>query len=209
MALAAAVVNMPLVGMVNKNRDAHASHLAQAAAVLSLVLVVAACSAGAGSPAASTIGAPASSGTGAPVATASAEALPSAAESSTEPGVSSPAPVVAAVAALAGTYRCLSRALYYDQGGGGTDTCALLTSLSLGADGRWSWETSSGSWHVRPVTGADWNAWGIEPYGGVSQVIVLDGLGQGPIEPASGFVWVVYHDASAAGTVWLKWGRTP
>jgi len=124
------------------------------------------------------------------------------------PASAPPVPVDPAVAALAGTYRCLSRAIYYDNGGGGgTDTCALVQPLLLGADGRWSWETSSGTWHVGHVTSADWAAWGIAPYGGVTQVLVLGGLGRGPIEPDGGFVWVIYHDASVAGSIWLKWGR--
>ena len=64
------------------------------------------------------------------------------------------------------------------------------------------------AWRVRPVTGADWAGWGIQPYGGVTQALVLDGWGDGPIEPDGGFVWMIYRDASAAGTVWLKWGRS-
>ena len=186
------------------------------AAALFLVLVATACSGGASSPGGSadaTPAGPASSGISAAAATAASLAPAPVATASpvTSPPAQStatPIPLDPAAAALAGTYRCLSRALYYDNGGGGgTDTCTLLASLSLGADGRWSWETSSGTWHVRPVTAADWAGWGIQPYGGVTQALVLDGLGDGPIEPDGGFVWVIYHDASAAGTVWLKWGR--
>ena len=195
--------------------------LVQLGAAVSLLLVAAACSSGAQSGGVASVAPPAPSvmtavGTsGAPAVSApvsaAPETLPTITGSETQPPVqaaATPVPLDPAAAALAGTYRCLSRALYYDQGGGGgTGTCDLFTPLSLGADGHWSWETSSGSWHVRPVTAADWEGWGIQPYGGVTQVLVLDGLGQGPIEPDSGFVWVIYHDASVAGTVWLKWGR--
>jgi len=187
------------------------SPLLHAAAALSLLLVAAACTGGAQSAGASSSPPPASAVVPASAVTpASAPALATTASPETQPTVqatATPVPVDPAAAALAGTYRCLSRALYYDKGGGGIDTCVLVTPLSLEADGHWSWETSSGTWHVRPATATDWAGWGIQPYGGVTQVLVLDGLGQGPIEPASGFVWVIYRDASAAGSVWLKWGR--
>lgn len=185
--------------------------LLHAAAAVSLLLVAAACTGGAQSAGTSSSPPPASAVVPASaVMPASAPALATTAGPETQPpaqATATPAPLNPASTALAGTYRCLSRALYDDKGGGGTDTCVLFAPLSLGADGHWSWETSSGTWRVRPVTAADWAGWGIQPYGGVTQVLVLDGLGQGPIEPTSGFVWVIYHDASAAGTVWLKWGR--
>lgn len=124
--------------------------------------------------------------------------------------VATPAPAGTtdpALARLAATYRCLSRALYYDAGGGGgTGTCQLLPPLVLGADGRWSWSSSSGTWSLRPVAEADWQRWGIAPYGSVSEVVVLDGLGDGPFEPVDRIIWVVYHDDAVAGAVWLKWG---
>jgi hypothetical protein len=113
-------------------------------------------------------------------------------------------------AALVGSHRCLSRALYLDSGGGsGVDTCTLLPPLILAADGSWAWETQSGSWSVRAVTDGDWQEWGIAPYAGVTQVLVLDGWGEGPIEPESGYIWGISHQGAQAGTLWLKWGPAP
>lgn len=115
-----------------------------------------------------------------------------------------------AAAALVGSHRCLSRALYLDAGGGsGVDTCPLVPSLVLAADGRWTWESQSGAWHVRAVTDGDWQRWAIPPYAGVTQLLVLDGWGDGPIEPESGYIWVVSHQDAQAGTLWLKWGPAP
>jgi hypothetical protein len=108
---------------------------------------------------------------------------------------------------LVGAHRCLSRALYLDGGGGsGVDTCPLVPSLVLAADGSWTWETRSGAWHVRAVTDADWQKWGIPPYAGVTQALVLDGWGDGPIEPETGYIWVISHQDAEAGTLWMKWG---
>ncbi len=185
-----------------------------AAAVSLVVAVATACAGGApngstsvGTPAAPAV-VPASAPAASSVAPAAAASAPGPASVPSVPAAAPPVAVDPAVAALAGTYRCLSRAIYYDNGGGGgTDTCSLIRPLVLGADGNWSWDTASGTWHVGPVTSADWAAWGIAPYGGVTRVLVLDGLGRGPIEPDSGSVWVIYHDTLVAGRIWLKWGR--
>ncbi len=110
-------------------------------------------------------------------------------------------------ASLVGAHRCLSRALYLDAGGGsGVDTCPLVPSLVLAADGSWTWETRSGAWHIRAVTEADWQRWGILSYTGVTQTLVLDGWGDGPIESESGYIWVISHQDAEAGTLWMKWG---
>lgn len=117
---------------------------------------------------------------------------------------------VSGAAALVGSHRCLSRALFLDSGGGsGAGTCPLVPSLVLAADGRWTWETQSGSWSVRAVTDGDWQKWSIPPYAGVTQVLVLDGWGEGPIESESGYIWVISHHDAQAGTLWMKWGPAP
>lgn len=171
---------------------------------LVLVCLVAAC--GGAGPA----GAP-STATAAQVTVSPSASPATSLPTSTTPVSASPSSgPVGGAAALVGSHRCLSRALYLDAGGGsGAGTCPLVPSLVLAADGRWTWETQSGSWSVRSVTDGDWQKWGIPPFAGVTQVLVLDGWGDGPIERESGYVWVISHQDAQAGTLWLKWGPAP
>lgn len=105
-------------------------------------------------------------------------------------------------------WRVDSSQLYYDAGGGGTFD-AGSSPLVLKADGNWSMGGRRGTWSVAPITPADWKRWKIASYG-PTRKIVVNGLGDGPIE--SGFIWVIFHATppavAASGTVYLKLGRT-
>lgn len=71
--------------------------------------------------------------------------------------------------------------------------------LELYSDGRWQLGGSSGTWSVADIEPADWDSWGVPPYG-PTRKIILNGWNQdradGPIEETEDnvdFFWVIYY----------------
>ncbi len=156
---------------------------------------------------------------GTPVTTVSSSpaptTTPTSATASAPSGQSRPSPT--ADPALLGTWRVYSSRLFYDQGGGGTTTTAAAEQLVLRADGSWTFGSSKGRWTVAPITSADWEHWGVKPYGPTRKVLLTgwrEGSADGPIEETSGradFVWLIYRvgppAVGAPGQVQTRFGH--
>ncbi len=120
--------------------------------------------------------------------------------------------------ALTGDWRVISAVLYYDNGRNTKDVKITLPTrrLTVGADGKWQFGSSSGTWTIGTIEDADLVGWGIKAYGPTRKITLNGWSGdtcKGPIEESTGpvdFFWVIYRytsDTSGPGTVWMKFGK--
>lgn len=121
-------------------------------------------------------------------------------------------------ASLAGEWRVLSQAIYFDNGLTSKDAklVPITTLLEVSADGSWKFGSSGGAWSVATIGDSDWTGWQIASYGPTRKIQVSgwsDGTNGGPIEESTGpvdYFWMIYpytSDANGPGTVWMKFGR--
>lgn len=94
-----------------------------------------------------------------------------------------------------GKWRILSQTGYVGTGG---HYSAPTELLDVRSDSTWSFESSSGTWEVKPIEDSDWKKWQTETYGPTRKMILHNWNGGewgGPIEESSGnvdFFWVIY-----------------
>jgi len=89
--------------------------------------------------------------------------------------------------------------------------------LELNSDGTWAFGSSGGSWHVEPISDADWQRWGLEPYGPVRKIVVENWdqtTAEGPVEESAiegrpDFFWLFYKATveGRSGDAQLKFGH--
>jgi len=115
--------------------------------------------------------------------------------------------------ALTGAWRILSETVYFDAGGSHSIT-PVTTRLQLNANGRWQFGSSLGTWAVATINPADWERWGVSPYGPERKLVLYNWNGDtwddGPIEESAAvvdYLWIIYHvDQPDPGTIWMKFG---
>ena len=121
---------------------------------------------------------------------------------------------------LVGSWRAYPQNLYYDVGGSIRVPTPSSRKLELKANGKWAFGSSSGTWKVADITTADWEKWGVQPYGPTKKIVLNNWNkkgADGPIEESPtvkgrvDFIWVIYKVeppvVRSAGMMHAKFGH--
>lgn len=98
-----------------------------------------------------------------------------------------------------GNWRIYSEYIFYDTGGSNWLDTPVTRQLELGSNGKWVFGSSTGTWKIEEITDADWEKWGVDPYGPTRRMVMnnWNKVGaDGPIEETKtnvDFIWVIYR----------------